>query len=141
MEAPAMSDDTTGRVRIASEGDIVTVRKTVREAATKLGFSITDTTRIVTAASELARNIYHYAGNGTLCWSMIERTTAVGLELSFDDHGPGIADIDLAMQQGYSTSGGLGLGLPGAKRLMDELEIASSVGVGTTVTVRKWRRR
>jgi serine/threonine-protein kinase RsbT len=138
-----MSDEMQkqGEVRIDDESHIVTVRKTIRDAATRLGFGITDVTRIVTAASELARNIFHYAGIGVMRWRDIEDSSRIGIELTFEDHGPGIADLELAMGEGYSTSGGLGMGLPGSKRLMDEMEIQSQIGRGTTVTVMKWRRK
>jgi len=127
-------------VEIKSESDIVLVRRTVREAAYALGFGMTDTTRIVTAASELARNVFTYAGEGAVFLKQVSAGDNVGLELTFVDHGPGIPDVDKAMEEGYSTSGGLGLGLPGARRLMDEMEIRSVVGSGTTVILRKWRK-
>ena len=130
-----------GQVSIKSEGDLVEVRRKAREEATCLGFGITDVTRIVTAASELARNVYLYAGDGVMMWRRLESPDGVGLELVFTDNGPGIADQEQAMQPGYSTSGGLGLGLPGAKRLMDEFEIESVPGGGTKVTGRKWLTR
>lgn len=128
-------------VAITCEGDIVTARKVVREAATALGFGVTDVTRIVTAASELARNVFRYAGSGTMRCRGLDDPENIGLELVFADQGPGIANVEQAMEPGFSTSGGLGLGLPGAKRLMDELHILTEAGKGTTVTVRKWRRR
>ena len=106
-----------------------------------MGFGITDVTRIITAAAELARNVFRYAGSGTMRWQQVNADGMLGLELVFEDHGPGIADIDEVMQEGYSTSKGLGMGLPGSKRLMDEMEIRSTLGQGTVVTVRKWRRR
>jgi serine/threonine-protein kinase RsbT len=127
-------------VRIASEGDIVAARKIVRDAAVSLGFSVTDVTRIVTASSELTRNIFRYANAGEMRWRSVGAEARVGIELVFVDAGPGIADLDEAMKAGFSTSGGLGLGLPGAKRLMDEMEIETRVGAGTKVTVRKWLR-
>jgi serine/threonine-protein kinase RsbT len=136
-----MSEPQQGQVPIASESDIVKARNTVRGAAQSLRFGVTDVTRIVTAASELTRNIYRYAGAGVMEWRYLSSGDQQGLELTFIDHGPGIADIEQAMQPGVSSSGGLGLGLPGAKRLMDELTITSTVGNGTTVTVRKWRRK
>ncbi len=126
---------------IKTGSDIVTARQAVREAAKALGFESTDTTRIVTAASELARNLLQYAGDGLMVLTSLKADNRAGIELQFVDHGPGIPDIDKALEEGYSTSGGLGLGLPGAKRLMDELDIQSVAGKGTTVTVRKWRRR
>jgi serine/threonine-protein kinase RsbT len=113
-------------------------RKVVRDAATALGFGLTDVTRIVTAASELTRNIYHYAKSGVVRWRSLNQAAKVGLELTFEDSGPGIPDVPKAMEVGFSTGHGLGMGLPGAKRLMDELVIESTVGKGTTVVVRKW---
>jgi serine/threonine-protein kinase RsbT len=136
-----MSSEREGEVRINSEGDIIAARKTVRSAATQLGFGITDVTRIVTAASELTRNIYSYAGSGVLRWRALDSSGRIGIELTFADNGPGIPDIEQAMETGYTTSGGLGMGLPGAKRLMDDMDIHSAVGSGTTVTVRKWQRK
>jgi serine/threonine-protein kinase RsbT len=129
-----------GELRIESEGDIVTARKLVRDAATELGYGIADVTRIVTAASELTRNIYHYAGTGVVRWCRLTDGDRVGLELAFEDTGPGMADIDKAMESGFSTGKGLGLGLPGTKRLMDEMSIQSVLGKGTTIKVRKWLR-
>lgn len=136
-----MSEPLEGEVRIASESDLVGARKAVRGAADSLGFGVTDVTRIVTAASELTRNIFRYAGAGVMRWRRLENGATTGLELTFADEGPGIPNVERAMQAGFSTSGGLGLGLPGAKRLMDEMEVASEAGRGTTVTVRKWRRK
>lgn len=126
---------------IASESDIVTVRNVIRKAATEAGFGLTDVTRIVTAASELARNVFRYAGSGVLRWQRLDSDTSVGIEVTFEDQGPGIADVDQAMQEGFSTSRGQGLGLPGAKRLMDEMTVRSEPGGGTTVTVKKWKQR
>jgi serine/threonine-protein kinase RsbT len=135
-----MTNQQMEQVCIGSEGDIITVRKVIREAARALGFGVTDVTRIVTAASELTRNIYLYAGSGVVRWRVLDTRDRAGLELIFEDQGPGIPSIEQSMEAGYSTSGGLGLGLPGAKRLMDEMDIRSEVGRGTTVTVRKWRQ-
>jgi serine/threonine-protein kinase RsbT len=128
-----------GELSIKNEGDIVAARRSVREAAVQLGFPLTDVTRIVTAASELARNVYKYAGHGVMRWRGLENEPRAGLELQFVDQGPGIEDVNLAMQEGYSTSKGLGLGLPGVKRLMDEMEIQSAPGKGTIITLKKWR--
>jgi serine/threonine-protein kinase RsbT len=139
-EAMAMANERSGEVRIDSESDIVTARKIIRDAAMAMGFGVTDVTRIVTAASELTRNVFRYAGSGVMHWRKVNTGNTVGLELTFEDHGPGIPDIERAMEAGYTTKGGLGLGLPGAKRLMDEMEIESEVGKGTRVTVKKWRR-
>lgn len=136
-----MNGEDCGEFHIGSEADIVMARKLVRQAATALGFGITDTTRIVTASSELVRNIYRYAGSGEMRWQALRQGVSAGLELVFEDRGPGIADIEQAMQPGFTTSKGLGLGLPGAKRLMDEMEIVSEVGKGTTICLKKWLRR
>ena len=137
----AMIEAFHGEAAIATETDIILVRKTVREAAVKLNFSLTEVTRIVTCASELARNVFLYAGSGVMRWRDLDKNGVIGIELVFEDHGPGIADLELVMQKGYSTSKGLGLGLPGSQKLMDEIEIKSAIGEGTTVIVRKWQRR
>ena len=136
-----MNDGCQGEFRIESEGDIVTARRLIRNAATALGFGITDVTRIVTAASELTRNIYQYAGSGMMRWHSLAEDLRVGLELMFEDSGPGIPDVKKAMESGFSTGRGFGLGLPGARRLMDEMTIQSEVGKGTKVRIRKWLRR
>ena len=136
-----MNEQQEGLIHVETEGDIVTVRRTIRDVAKALGFGITDVTRIVTAASELTRNIYVYANEGNVRWRIVNSGYERGLELVFEDQGPGISDLALAQEEGYSTGGGLGLGLPGARRLMDEMEIESEVGQGTTVTLRKWLRR
>ena len=136
-----MNEALQGEFRIESESDIVTARKVVRDAATALGFGITDVTRIVTAASELTRNIYHYAKSGIMHWRSLNPGTRVGLELTFEDSGPGIPDVKKAMEMGFSTGKGMGLGLSGSKRLMDEMTIESTVGKGTTVVARKWLKK
>jgi serine/threonine-protein kinase RsbT len=135
-----MSLHDQGEVEIKTEPDIAIARRAVRDVATEIGFGVTETARIVTAASELGRNVHKYAGNGVMRWRALNNGDAKGLELCFEDHGPGIPDVNEALREGHSTGGGLGMGLPGARRLMDEMEIRSSVGEGTTVTVRKWRR-
>ena len=135
-----MNEPPQGEFRITSENDIVMARKIVRDAATTLGFGLTDVTRIVTAASELTRNIYHYAKSGVMRWRSLNHGARAGLELTFEDSGPGIPDVEKAMEPGFSTGKGLGMGLPGSKRLMDELTIESAVGKGTTVVVCKWLR-
>ena len=127
-----------GEVEIKLESDIVTARQTVREVASRIGFSITDSTRIVTAASELARNVFKYGGCGSMHWRIVSEPRANGLELLFADEGPGISDVSDAMKEGFSTGGGLGMGLPGTKRLMDEMVIDTGPDKGTRVTVRKW---
>ena len=128
----------TEEVPVASEPDVVTVRRRVREVATKLGFTLVDQTKVVTAASELARNTLIHGGGGKL-----EITTLngprVGLRLTFEDKGQGIPDIQLALRDGFTTGAGLGLGLGGAKRLVNEFNITSEVGKGTKVTVVRWK--
>ena len=136
-----MNEPHQGEFQIESENDIVMARKVVRDAATTLGFGLTDVTRIVTAASELTRNIYHYAKSGVMHWRSLNQGALVGLELTFEDNGPGIPDIEKAMGMGFSTGKGMGMGLPGSKRLMDEMTIESTVGKGTTVVVRKWLKQ
>ncbi len=127
-------------VYINAESDIVKVRKVTRDVTKKMGFGITDITRIVTAASELARNIYLYAKNGVMTLNNITLNGKTGIELVFQDNGPGIEDVDLAMGEGYSSSKSLGLGLPGTKRLMDDMSIESISGMGTKIIIRKWKR-
>jgi serine/threonine-protein kinase RsbT len=124
---------------IRSDLDIVIARTLARDTAKALGFGAIDQARIATAVSELARNIFLYAGSGSVTVREIERTGRKGIEIICDDQGPGISDVSVVMQDGYSTSRGMGMGLPGAKRLMDEFDIKSSEGVGTTITCRKWR--
>ena len=136
-----MNEPHQGEFRITSENDIVMARKIVRDAASSLGFGLTDVTRIVTAASELTRNIYHYAKSGVMRWHALNQNGRVGLELTFEDSGPGIPDIEKAMEPGFSTGKGLGMGLPGSKRLMDDMAIESTVGKGTTVVVSKWLKQ
>lgn len=124
---------------IRSDLDIVVARTRARDAAKTMGFGAIDQARIATAVSELARNIFLYAGTGEVVVRQIERNSRKGIEIVCADQGPGIANIDLVMQDGYSTSRGMGMGLPGAKRLMDEFHIKSQENVGTTITCRKWR--
>jgi serine/threonine-protein kinase RsbT len=128
------------RVAVSRDADIVTARQLGRELAAKVGFVGSDLTLIATAISEVARNIISYADNGEILLGATSRDGREGLLVVAQDHGPGIPDIDLAMRDGYSTGRSLGLGLPGARRLMDEFEIVSELGRGTTVTMRKWRR-
>ena len=126
-------------VEIRSSSDVVVVRQKVRTLAVELKFSLVDQTKIVTAASELARNTVDYGKGGTVTLEVLNVGTRKGLRLTFEDSGPGIPDIDLALKDGYTTGSGLGLGLSGAKRLMHEFEIASEVGKGTKVTIARWR--
>ncbi|VVB90170.1 Anti-sigma F factor [uncultured archaeon] len=125
-------------IPVSSEIDIVTARQKGRELAARLGFSNTELTLIATAISEVTRNIVEYARRGELCLSIVQQGNKRGISVIASDRGPGIPNIKLAMQDGYSTGHSLGLGLPGAKRLMDEFEIVSEVGKGTKVTMKKW---
>jgi serine/threonine-protein kinase RsbT len=124
---------------IRTSEDIVRMRQAVREQAIAQGFTLVDQTKIVTAASELARNILNYAKEGELTIEPVVNGVRKGLRLVFSDNGPGIADIALAMKDGYTTGGGMGLGLGGSKRLASEFAIESKVGAGTRVTVTRWR--
>jgi serine/threonine-protein kinase RsbT len=128
------------QVAIRSDLDIVIARSSARDTAKQIGFGAVDQARIATAVSELARNIFLYAGGGTVCVSLVEQRGLTGIEIVCEDQGPGIADLAQVMQDGYSTSRGMGMGLPGARRLMDEFELQSQEGLGTRVTCRKWRR-
>ncbi len=128
------------RIPIASDTDVVTARQRGRELAAECGFGSGDQTVIMAAISEIARNILNYAKRGEVILSVHLDGERSGLMVVARDQGPGIADVSRAMQDGYSTSGGLGLGLPGARRLMDEFDIVSTPGEGTTVTMRKWSR-
>ena len=136
-----MEYEQENQLSIIHENDLISVRKTLRVITGELGFSLIDTTRIVTAASELTRNILIYAGSGVMIWRKMDGNGRRGLELVFTDYGPGIDDVEVAMKTGFTTSKGLGLGLPGTKRLMDEMQIESRPGNGTTITVRKWQKR
>lgn len=127
-------------VGIKGSEDIILARQIAREMAKELGFGLADQTRITTAVSELSRNIYTYAATGRVIVKSLSESAKKGIEIIAEDKGPGIPDIELAMQDGYSTNKSLGQGLPGTKRLMDEFGIKSEVGVGTTVMIRKWLR-
>ena len=129
------------RVHIDSDTDIVIARQKGRALAAELGFSTTDVVRIATAISELARNVLSYAASGEIRLEALNSRNQSGIAIIASDRGPGIADIERAMEDAYSTSGGLGLGLPGVRRLMDEFAIDSAVGQGTTVSATKWCRR
>jgi serine/threonine-protein kinase RsbT len=127
-------------VTISRDADIVQARQEGRELAVAAGISGSDLTMIATAISEVARNILVYAEQGTIRLSLAERSGHRGVEVVAEDRGPGIPDLELALRDGYSTGKSLGLGLPGARRLMDEFEIVSQPGQGTSVTMRKWAR-
>ncbi len=143
LSLPLMSrgqkSDSEVRVPIKDAPDVVLARKQARELASRLGFSRTDQTILATAVSEIARNIVRFAGTGEALIEMLDEPRP-GLRVTASDTGPGIADIDRALTDGYSTYNGLGMGLPGARRLMDEFTLVSELGRGTTVTMTKWRQ-
>jgi serine/threonine-protein kinase RsbT len=126
------------RVRIHNAADIMAARQQGRAVASQGGFSTSDLTIIATAISEVARNIVEYANEGEVTITLINDNHKMGVEIVAADHGPGIGDVSLVMRDGYSTGNGLGIGLPGAKRLMDEFQIDSAPGKGTTVKMKKW---
>ncbi|MEV3981048.1 anti-sigma regulatory factor [Nonomuraea sp. NPDC049758] len=125
---------------IAGSADVVMVRQIVRTLAIEAGLSLVDQTKIVTAASELARNALVYAGGGDVRIDLVDNGRKRGLKLVFSDEGPGIPDLDKALTDGFTTGGGMGLGLGGSRRLVDEFDLISAPGKGTTVTVTKWAR-
>jgi serine/threonine-protein kinase RsbT len=124
---------------LSSSEHVVVVRQAVRQRAVEIGFSLVDQTKIVTAASELARNTLIHGGGGRAVLEIVSDGIRRGLRLAFEDQGPGIADIELAMRDGYSTGGGLGLGLSGAKRLSNEFAISSTPGSGTRIVITRWK--
>jgi serine/threonine-protein kinase RsbT len=119
--------------------DVVGIRQAVRQRAVEMGFNLVDQTKIVTAASELARNTVQYGGGGRVTIEAVEDLGRRGIRLTFEDEGPGIPDVALAMKDGYTTAGGLGLGLSGARRLSNDFRIESAPGKGTRVTITRWR--
>jgi serine/threonine-protein kinase RsbT len=128
-----------GELPLRNEHDIVLGRQAVRRLAQEQGFSLVDQTKLVTAASELARNALVYGGGGTLKWAVLLDGIRCGVRLTFEDQGPGIPNVDLAMTDGWTSGTGLGLGLTGARRLVNQFELDSTVGVGTRVTVTRWK--
>lgn len=124
---------------VQTSEDVVIVRQRVRAIAEKEGFRLVDQTKLVTAASELARNAVVYGGGGSAHIEVLEKSGKKGIRITFSDGGPGIADLELAMKDGFTTGGGLGLGLSGAKRLSNEFEISSKPGEGTRVAITRWR--
>ena len=129
----------TDQRTIQTAEEVVTIRQAVRQRAVELGFNLVDQTKIVTAASELARNTVQYGGGGRVTIDAVEAFGRRGIRLTFEDDGPGIPDVELAMKDGYTTGGGLGLGLSGARRLSNDFTIESTPGKGTRVTITRWR--
>jgi serine/threonine-protein kinase RsbT len=132
--------DAAERIEVVSDQDVVRVRQLVRTVAVAVKLSLVDQTKLVTAASELARNTLVYGGGGSVEVRRVDNGRRQGIKIIFADQGPGIVDLDLALTDGYTTGGGLGLGLSGARRLVDEFDIDTAVGQGTTITVTKWCR-
>jgi serine/threonine-protein kinase RsbT len=134
-----MTSVSTDTLPLTTSEHIVVVRQAVRKRAIEIGFSLVDQTKIVTASSELARNTIQHGGGGLVHVEVVSDGVRRGLRLAFEDQGPGIADIQLAMKDGYTTAGGLGLGLSGAKRLSNEFAISSTPGGGTRVVITRWK--
>ncbi|GAA6119397.1 anti-sigma regulatory factor [Acidovorax sp. FG27] len=134
-----MSAERAGTLPLASEQHIVAARQTVRTLCQTLKLSLVDQTKMVTAASELSRNTLIHGGGGRMRWELVEAGMRQGLRLHFEDEGPGIADIAMAMTDGYTSKSGMGLGLPGSKRLVNDFMIDSAPGQGTCVSITKWK--
>nr|WP_312990474.1 anti-sigma regulatory factor [Comamonas koreensis] len=134
-----MSNETRGSVPLRVEADIVASRQVVRKLAVQLKFSLVDQTKMITAASELSRNTVVYGGGGDMEWELVTDGLKQGLRLRFRDQGPGIPNLDLALKDGWTSGNGMGLGLSGSKRLVHEFELESTVGVGTCVSVTRWK--
>lgn len=127
-------------IEVRADSDVVRVRQSVRDVAMAAKLSLVDQTKLVTAASELARNTLVYGGGGEARVRILERTGLIGVEVVFADEGPGIADVDLALTDGWTSGGGLGLGLSGTRRLVDDFELDTAAGKGTRVSIVKWKR-
>ena len=129
----------TETLTLRDQNEIVLARQAARRWAAELGLSLVDQTKIVTATSELARNTVEYGGGGTMTLELLETETRRGLRIIFEDHGPGIADVSLALSDGYTTGNGMGLGLGGSRRLVNEFDIQSRVGEGTRISIVRWK--
>ena len=134
-----MSTETSGTLPLASEQHIVASRQLVRTLCLQLKFSLVDQTKMITAASELSRNTLVHGGGGHMRWEFVERNGKRGLQLHFEDQGPGIKDMGLALTDGWTSGGGMGLGLPGSKRLVNDFEVHSEPGLGTRVSITRWK--
>ncbi|MFH8487015.1 ATP-binding protein [Streptomyces longisporoflavus] len=140
MTAPWLPDEAPQVYAITHNRDVVSIRQTIRVLAQRCRLSLVDQTKMITAASELARNTLVYGGGGAVKAGLVEKDGRRGIAALFEDSGPGIEDVNLAMTDGWTSGAGLGLGLSGARRLVDEFDLVTEVGVGTTVTVIKWAR-
>jgi serine/threonine-protein kinase RsbT len=134
-----MTTLSSGELPLGNEHDIVLARQNVRRMTQQIGFSLVDQTKMVTAASELARNALIYGGGGVLKWEIMSDGARQGLRLAFEDQGPGIPNLELALTDGWTSGHGLGLGLTGTRRLVNEFDLQSTVGVGTRVTIARWK--
>ena len=134
-----MSEPITGSIPLLKEADIVMCRQTVRKLTQQIKMSIVDQTKLITAASELSRNTLVYGGGGEMRWDIVQQGIRTGLRLAFEDHGPGIPDVDSALTDGWTSGGGMGLGLSGSRRLVNDFELRTVVGEGTCVTVTRWK--
>lgn len=133
------AEDATGLLPLRSEEDIVASRQKVRVLTQQLKFSLVDQTKMITAASELSRNTVVHGGGGQMRWELLDDGLRRGVRLHFEDTGPGIPDLKLALTDGWTSGGGMGLGLPGSKRLVHEFELRSEPGQGTTVSITRWK--
>ena len=134
-----MAAETSGSLPLRGEPDIVSSRQAVRKLVVALQFSLVDQTKMITAASELSRNTVVHGGGGTMHWQLLDAGGKRGLRLQFEDQGPGIADVNLALTDGWTSGGGMGLGLPGSKRLVHEFDVRSTPGAGTCVSITRWK--
>jgi serine/threonine-protein kinase RsbT len=134
-----LTEASIGSMPLNKEADIVMCRQMVRRLTQQLKFSLVDQTKMITAASELSRNTVVYGGGGEMRWEVVQQGIKTGLRLAFDDHGPGIPDIDLALTDGWTSGSGMGVGLSGSRRLVNEFDLRTAVGEGTCVTVTRWK--
>jgi serine/threonine-protein kinase RsbT len=134
-----LAEPASGAMLLITDQDVVVSRQVVRKLTQQLGFSLVDQTKMITAASELSRNTIIYGGGGQMRWELVANGTRPGLRLWFEDRGPGIPDIEQALTDGWTSGKGLGMGLSGSRRLVNEFEIRSAVGEGTCVTITRWK--
>ncbi len=134
-----MAETIAGSMPLATEADIVMCRQMVRKLTQQLKFGLVDQTKLITAASELSRNTLVYGGGGQMRWEIVQQGIRVGLRLAFDDKGPGIADVALALTDGWTSGSGMGVGLSGSRRLVNDFDLQTEVGKGTCVTVTRWK--
>ena len=134
-----MTLPTEGSMLLATEQDIVMSRQTVRKLTQQINFSLVDQTKMITAASELSRNTVVYGGGGEMRWQVVTKEPKTGLRLAFEDKGPGIPDLTLALTDGWTSGKGMGVGLSGSRRLVNEFDIRTAVGEGTCVTITRWK--